>query len=219
MRSVATELSAGKLKERDAMSTMLASSRSSRCHLICPHVTRRDIFFGVTVSPGFRDGPVARKISRRYASRDLASRSGCRAFVVTSPMPFVSGGMLLGQTMGASVAFARAWSAVRPHWAASSTIREAVIGPRDRLPGGIVAQLGPFLILLTIAVIVALNWDSGTRALSYALNLAGKADGWTAKFCRRRLSRARNRCRRVCDAAVHVLRGAELDTPASSDGP
>ena len=32
-----------------------------------PQVTRRDIFFGITVSSTFRDGPVARSVARRYA--------------------------------------------------------------------------------------------------------------------------------------------------------
>ena len=35
--------------------------------VLAPQLTRRDIFFGVTVAPGFRDGDVARSISRRYA--------------------------------------------------------------------------------------------------------------------------------------------------------
>ena len=74
--------------------------------------------------------------------------SACRlAIVVTSPMPFVSGGMLLDQTIGASVAFARARSAVDPYAVVPETIREAAIGPRDGLPRGVFGQLGPFLIL------------------------------------------------------------------------
>jgi hypothetical protein len=82
------------------------------------------------------------------------------AIVVTSPMPCGAGGMLLGQTVGASVAFARAWSAVRPHAAVPTTIREAAVGPRDALPGGVVGQLCPFLILLAATAYVALNWDN-----------------------------------------------------------
>jgi uncharacterized membrane protein len=96
-------------------------------------------------------------------------------------MPFVSGGMLLGQAIGASVAFARAWNSVRPHAVMPTTIREAAIGPRERLPGGILAQLGPFLILLASTAYVALNWDDVPARFPTHWNLAGKADGWTVK--------------------------------------
>jgi uncharacterized membrane protein len=48
------------------MATMLVFivlvARSSH---LAPQLPRRDIFFGVTISPGFRDGPVGRSVSRR----------------------------------------------------------------------------------------------------------------------------------------------------------
>jgi uncharacterized membrane protein len=164
------------------MSTMLGfiALVAISSHL-APHVTRRDIFFGATVSRGFREGPLARKVSRRYAVEVWLLAMVAAAIVVTSPMPLVSGGMLLGQTIGASLAFARAWSAVRPHLAVPTTIREAAIGPRDGLPGGIVGQLGPFLILFAAAAYVALNWEDVPARFPTHWNLAGKADGWTAK--------------------------------------
>src|SRR3954447_13530695 len=92
---------------------------------LAPHLTRGDIFFGVTVSRDFRDGPFARRVSRRYAVEIWLLAMAAAALVASSPMPFVSGGMLLAQTLGASVAFARAWGAVRPHAAAPTRIREA----------------------------------------------------------------------------------------------
>ncbi len=148
---------------------------------LAPYLTRREIFFGVTVPRTFREGPLARKVSRRYAVEIWLLAIAAGAFVMTAPMPFVSGGMLVGQTIGASVAFAKAWSAVRPHAAVPTTIREAAIGPRDGLPGGIVGQLGPFLILFAAAAYVALNWESVPARFPTHWNLAGKADGWTAK--------------------------------------
>ena len=148
---------------------------------LAPQLTRRDIFFGVTVPPSFRDGPVARTISRRYAVEIWFLAAAAAAMVVTSPMPLVSGTMLLAQSIGASIAFARAWSTVRPHAAMPATIREAAIGPQDRLPGGALGQLGPFLILLAAAAYVALNWESVPARFPTHWNLAGKPDGWTAK--------------------------------------
>jgi uncharacterized membrane protein len=164
------------------MSTMLGfiALVATSSHL-APYLTRRDIFFGVTVAPGFRDGPTARRVSRQYAAEIWLLAIAAAAFVVTSPMPFVSGAMLVGQTLGASVAFVRAWSAVRPRAVAPTMIREAAIGPRERLPGGALAQLGPFLILLAATAYVALNWADVPARFPTHWNLAGKADGWTAK--------------------------------------
>ena len=88
--------------------------------------------------------------------------------------------MLLGQTVGASIAFARAWNSVRPH-AVMPTIREAAIGPREGLPGGLWWQVGPFLILCAATVYVALNWESMPERFPTHWNPAGKPDGWTAK--------------------------------------
>ena len=164
------------------MSTMLAFIALVAVSLhLAPHMTRRDIFFGVTVSGTFREGTVARRVSRRYAAEIWLLALAAAAFVLTSPMPSVSGWMLLGQTVGATVAFARAWDTVRPHAVVPTTIREAAIGPRDGLPGGVPGQLGPFLILLAAAAYVALNWEDVPARFPTHWNLAGKADGWTAK--------------------------------------
>lgn len=164
------------------MSTMLGfiALVAVSSHL-APYLTRREIFFGVTVSRSFREGPLAQKVSRRYAVEIWLLAVAAAALVASSPMPFVSGGMLLGLTMGSSMAFARAWSAVRPHATVPTTIREAAIGPREGLPGGVVGQLGPFLILLAAATYVALNWDAVPARFPTHWNLLGKADGWTTK--------------------------------------
>ncbi|HEU4936090.1 MAG TPA: DUF5808 domain-containing protein [Vicinamibacterales bacterium] len=148
---------------------------------LAPYLTRREIFFGVTVSRSFREGPLARKVSRRYAIEVWLLAVAAAAIVATSPMPFVSGTMLLGLSIGASVAFARAWTTVRPHATMPTMIREAAIGPREGLPGGIVGQLGPFIILLAATAYVALNWDNVPARFPTHWNLAGKADGWTVK--------------------------------------
>jgi uncharacterized membrane protein len=148
---------------------------------LAPHLSRRDIFFGVTVSPDFHDRPLARTVSRRYAVEIWLLALAAGALVATSPMPVVSGGMLLVQSTGAMVAFVKARDAVRPYAAAPATIREADLGPRAGLPGGLAAQLGPFLILLASAIYVGLHWDGIPARFPTHWNLAGKPDGWTAK--------------------------------------
>jgi hypothetical protein len=148
---------------------------------LAPHVTPRDIFFSVTVSPDFRDSPAAHAIRLRYGATIWFLAFAAAAFVVTSPMPMVSGPMLLAQTLGASVAFAHARRAVLPHGVLPATIREAEIGPRPGLPGGLAGQLGPFLILVAAAAYVALNWEDVPAPFATHWNLAGTPDGWTRK--------------------------------------
>jgi len=148
---------------------------------LAPYLPRRDIFFGITVSAGFRNGPVARSVSRRYAVEVWGLGLVAAALVATSPMPLLSGPMLLAQTLGASVAFVNARRAVRPYAAAPATVREAEIGPRPGLPGGMVGQIGPFLILAGAAVYVGLHWSAVPARFPTHWNLAGKPDGWTTK--------------------------------------
>jgi uncharacterized membrane protein len=149
---------------------------------LAPQMTRREIFFGVTISPGFRDGPAARSVSRRYAMEVWGLALAAALLVGTSPMPVISGPMLVAQTVGGLVAFSRARQAIRPHARAPATIREAEIGPREeQLPGGRIGQLGPFLILLATAVYVGVHWEDIPTRFPTHWNLAGKPDGWTAK--------------------------------------
>lgn len=148
---------------------------------LAPHLTRRDIFFGITVPPGFRNAPIARSVSRRYAIEVSGLALLAAALVGTSAMPVISGPMLLAQTVGALVAFTRARDAARPHAVAPATIREAEIGPRPQLPSGFIGQLGPFLILFAAATYVGLNWEHVPSRFPTHWNLAGKPDGWTVK--------------------------------------
>jgi uncharacterized membrane protein len=148
---------------------------------LAPQLTRHDIFFGVTVSPGFRNGRVARSVSRRYAMEVWGLAVVAAVLVGTSPMPVISGPMLLTQTIGGFIAFSRARHSVRPHAVAPATIREAEIGPRPELPGGLIGQLGPFLILFAAAAYVGLHWEDVPARFPTHWNLAGKPDGWTVK--------------------------------------
>jgi uncharacterized membrane protein len=164
------------------MSTMLGfiALVALASHL-APYVTRRDIFFGITVSSGFRDEPAGRSISRRYAAEVWVLAIVAAALTVSSPMPMIAGPMLLAQTIGASVAFVNARRNVRPHAVAPATVREAAIGPRPGLPGGLIAQFGPFLILFGAAAYVGLQWEDVPARFPTHWNLAGTPDGWTTK--------------------------------------
>lgn len=159
---------------------VLVMAMAASLHL-APHVTRRDIFFGVTVPSAFRSTPVARSVSRRYAVEVWGVASVASILIATSPFPAVSGTMLLTQTAGALVAFGRARRAVLPHAVAPASTREADLGPPPRLPGGWLGQCGPFVILATAAAYAMWHWDSIPPRFPTHWNLAGRPDGWTLK--------------------------------------
>lgn len=148
---------------------------------LAPYLTRPEIFFGVTVPVDFRDGPVGRSVSRWYRAEIWIPALAVAALVATSPVPLVSGTMLLAQAGGASVAFFNARRKVRPYAIAPTTVREAAIGPPPKLPGGFVAQIGPFLILFGAAVYVGLHWSDIPARFPTHWNLAGRPDDWTTK--------------------------------------
>jgi uncharacterized membrane protein len=159
---------------------VLVMAIAASLHL-APHVTRRDIFFGVTVPSAFRSTPVARSVSRRYAWEVWGVALLAAVLLGTSPFPSVSGTMLLTQTAGGFVAFGRARRAVRPHAVAAATTREADLGPPPRLPGGWLGQCGPFVILAMAAAYAAWHWDSIPTRFPTHWNFAGRPDGWTLK--------------------------------------
>lgn len=146
-----------------------------------PHLTRRDIFFGVTVPAQFRTSSVSRSVARRYAWEVWGLALVAAALIATSPFPAASGAALLTQTVGALVAFTRARRAVRPHAVAPRTTREAELGPRPGLPGGWVGQCGPFVIVIVAALFATWQWDRIPARFPTHWNVVGRPNGWTAK--------------------------------------
>jgi uncharacterized membrane protein len=188
---------------------------------LAPTLTGRDIFFGVTVPAGFRDGSLARSVSRRYAIEIWLLAIIAGLLVVTAPLPVVSAPMLLAQTLGAFVAFARARSDVRPHAVMPAATREAELGPRSPLPGGLIAQLGPFLILLAAAAYVGFNWQDVPARFPTHWNLAGKANGWTAKSIAgvfRGLEIGFIGCAMLCFTSYAVLHWSRLPRVTGEEG-
>lgn len=138
-----------------------------------PRLTRRDLYFAVTVPPGFRDDPQGRAILRRYrAELILLCALGAAALVGGVSWlgaGFVPGGYFL-QLAAALLAFYRARRRVLPHALAPTTIREADLrGPQRILPGGRVAACGPYVLLVACAGYL---WATRGHAVVYFLATA-----------------------------------------------
>jgi uncharacterized membrane protein len=116
-----------------------------------PRLTRHDLYFAVTVTPGFRDEPEGKSILRRYRF-ELIIFSGI-AFIAFAAgvgwfgAGFVSAGLFI-QVSASFCAFYLARQRVLPHAAPPTMIREAELHSENRvIPGGWIGASGPFILL------------------------------------------------------------------------
>jgi len=133
-----------------------------------PRLTRRDLYFAVTVAPGFRDEPAGKSILSRYRT-DLiiASALAFIAFlagVAWFGIGFVTVGYLI-QIAASFIAFYRARQRVLPDAVPPTMIREAELHGNQRIiPGGWIAASGPFFLLAACA---AYLWIHGAETATY----------------------------------------------------
>jgi uncharacterized membrane protein len=132
-----------------------------------PRLTRQDLYFAVTVPPGFRDEPQGKSILRRYRIElILASALGLMALVggiVQLGVLFVPAGFFI-QLFAWFIVFSRARQRVLPYAVPPTMIREAELHVRASvIPGGWLAALGPFILLAACAVYLSIQ-KGGTLA-------------------------------------------------------
>ncbi len=156
--------------------------------LIMPRISRPDLFFAITVSPAFRQSPLGREIQRRYDRAVIL-------IAVMALLPLVFGrvtspALVLIPLLGPALFELAGWFGVfilarhrtTPYHMAPSTEREAELRPRQvSLPGGWLAQAGPFLILAAVAVCLWLKWDSLPARIPTHYGADARPDGWAAK--------------------------------------
>ena len=146
-----------------------------------PDLTRREIYFGVTVPGSLRETGQGRAVRRGYR-RAVAIHGGVAAALLVAG---VAGGMtalspvaiawLIG---GALAAFLRARSRVQPHACVPTPVREATLVSfsGDGMPGGLIGQLGPFALLAGAAALL-LAWADRLPGDGLAEGLAALAGG------------------------------------------
>lgn len=120
-----------------------------------PSLTRRDLYFAVTVRPGFRDQLPGTSILRRYRMElillSVLALVASVAGIVWFGVGFVSAGLLI-QVATSFVAFYRARLCVLPYAVQPTMIREAELHDHSRIiPGGWMAASGPFILLVVCA--------------------------------------------------------------------
>lgn len=154
-------------------------------HWLIPRFTRPDLYFAVTVAPGFRDSTAGRSILRVF-HRELIGASVpalalLGALALTSALPFAPFALLL--QLGAYFAvYWRARRRVLPHAIAPTTVREAQVGkPRRRVPGGWAVAAGPFALLAACAGYLGTHWQDIPARLVTHWSAHGEPDRRVAR--------------------------------------
>ena len=157
---------------------------SALAHWFMPTLTRPDLYFSVTVAPGFRDSTEGRLVLRRYR-HGLIGVSAVALILLgtltlTAALPLAPLALLLqlGAYFGV---FYRARRLVLPYTVAPTTVREAQVGRRARVPGGWMIASGPFALLLACAGYLWAHWHQIPARLILHWGVDGQADRWVAR--------------------------------------
>jgi len=150
-----------------------------------PQWSHPGIYFAVTVAPDFRNTPEARRLLRNYRLQAMLHVAIGFTLILAGvlpgywPLPVIGA---LWLATGPLIAFIAAHKRVQPHAVAGATVREAVLAPRaTRLPGGWIAQLGPFAILLAAAIYLHLHWDEIPPRFPVHWGIDGQPNGWSVR--------------------------------------
>ena len=152
-----------------------------------PRLTRQDLFFAVTVAPGFRDDPQGESIVHHYRTElVLFSALALAAFIAGASrlgVAFAPGGYLT-QVLASFIAFYRARQHVLPHALPPTTVREADLGGGNRIVpgGGIAASSGPFILLVAGAAYLWIHGQEIPARFTMHWAAAGSGPhGWASR--------------------------------------
>jgi uncharacterized membrane protein len=150
--------------------------------------TRPEIFFAVTVNASFRDSAAAREILRKFNHAAvfwtvLAAIVAALAFLCAPATALImSCAAELVQLAGTTMALVQARKKTLAHRTEPSSEREAQLTPNDSRPaGGWLGQLGPFLVLAILALVVGIQWPQIPARFPIHWGADGKPNDWANK--------------------------------------
>lgn len=150
-----------------------------------PEITRRDIFFAITVDPAFRAAGEARRILRQFRVamwvNSIVAVGIVFAGVVSGNewIPLIG---VLWQVATMLPAFLHARKQTMPHAATPTAHREAILAPRSW--GGVgfaLLQLGPFTVLGACALYLRANWERIPERFPVHWGVNGQPNGWATR--------------------------------------
>jgi uncharacterized membrane protein len=146
-----------------------------------PQLTRRDIFFSVTVAPEFRESTQAQQILAGYRRGIVVVTSITLVLILLSGSELVGIAALMLEPLAVLGLFLRAHRQTIAHKRAASTAREASLEPQPRLPGLQLLLAGPYLMLACAAVLLRDRWSEIADPMPVHWDLSGNPNGWLPK--------------------------------------
>lgn len=150
-----------------------------------PEITRRDIFFAITVDPAFRTSGEARRILWQFRIAIWANSIIAIGIVwagTASGIEWIPLTGVLWQVAGMLPVFLRARKQTMAHAIAPTLRREATLAPRSK--GGVgfaLLQLGPFAILAAMAAYLNANWERIPERFPVHWGVNGRPNGWATR--------------------------------------
>ncbi len=150
-----------------------------------PKLSQRDVYFGVTVAPDFRHSKEARKALTVYVTTVLVF-GGAAVLMALLGTPEQKQPLLVLApflvVFGAIAGYVAGHRMTVPHRAAPTAVRQVSLARRrESLPGGPLAQVGPFLLLATASAWTILNWHRLPAHFPIHWGGDGLPDGWTTR--------------------------------------
>ena len=149
-----------------------------------PQLTRRDIFFGVTVAPQFRATPQARAILAGYR-RGIVGVTLAISFLFYqfgATITDLDGGALLMLELFACVGvLVLTQRRTMPFRARVTSTREASLAPQPLMPALIPLLAGPYLILGLATLTLVTHWAQVPDPMPVHWDLVGNPNGWMPK--------------------------------------
>jgi uncharacterized membrane protein len=145
---------------------------------------RNGIWFGITVAPGYADGPEARGALHRFriviwllalAAAGITAFGGPAAFGWAFPAAMTL------ELAGTLAAFAYARRRTLPHAARPGPRAASLTLAPEGMPGGIVGALVPFAILGAAALYLYLNWSRIPERFPLHWGIDGSPDRWSGR--------------------------------------
>jgi len=150
-----------------------------------PRLSRRELFFAVTVRADFAESETGQAILRGYGKRvvlvTLVAAMLAIGGAVSARLWLALLAPLL-QVAGCFWAFLGARAGTMGHAVQPTTLREAQLAPRQMsVPGGWAVQFAPFAILGAAAVVLHWNWQRIPAHFPVHWGIDGRPNGWSTR--------------------------------------
>jgi uncharacterized membrane protein len=149
-----------------------------------PQLSRRDIFFSVTVAPEFRSTLQAHVILAGYRRGIVIVTTLALALIVVATQlrtPLAGAGVLMLELFVDAPIFIVAHRKTEAFASAASSVREASLQARVTMPGLTPLLLGPYLMLACAVLVTRAYWSEIPDPMPVHWDLAGNPNGWMPK--------------------------------------